>query len=381
MTTTAETKTTEETKKPAPKKAAQGADGAKKASAKADAPEQAGIQYKFADKSAAEAPKIALTNIVMPDFDSRANESEPDDVFIADVKERGIITPISVAPLEDGKYLLVAGRRRFKAAKAAGLKEIPVAPLVFTDDAGTEGLTAKDKAELVCLSENVHREGLNSWDLAVQMRHFRDVKGWSQTRIAKVLGRKDAYVSQYLGFFELDKRVQTIIRTNAADGGVISKARLLKQIKDPEQQLQVAKECFDKTSPWNVTQLNEVVEGIKLKEEEKARKEAERAAAKEKGEKKPRKAAASTEGEGEGEGDEPEASEFASASIELKIAEVRKLADLVAARHAKKREEFASANAKDKHAIEVKLAYEKGSLDTIKMLLGQKAAPKSIVSE
>ena len=336
-----------------------------------------GIDYSFAGDSETSSPVALLSDIVMPDFDSRAVEAEPDEPFLADVKAHGVISPVTVAALDDGKWLLVAGRRRFKAAKAAGLKSIPIAPRILKD--GADGLSKKEQALVICLAENLHRQDMNAWDLAVQFRRFKEL-GWSQTQIAKSVHRKDAFVSQYLGMFELDKRTQNVIRNNAATEGVISKARLLKQIKDPDQQVEVAKECFSKTTPWTVTQLNDVVESIKLKEEERARKEAERAAAKERGEKRPRKAAAA---EGEEETDEEEEvveSEFEKASPALKLAEQRALADLIKARFEKVRAKFAEApNAKEKAAVAEKLAYEKGCFDTMKQIFGLKAAPKSVV--
>jgi|GEM_PF-6346642 len=360
---------------PAPKKAAKKAPASRE-----EAESPTGVEYGFAETSNVATPEAALTSIVMPDFDSRATEAEPDEAFLADVRERGIISPIAVAALDDGRWLLVAGRRRFKAAKALGLKTIPIAPRVLKAAAGD--LTKKEQALVLCLSENLHRQDLNAWDMAVQFKHFKEI-GWSQTKIAKSIGRKDPFVSQYLGLFDLDKRTQNVIRVNANDTGIISKARLLKQIKDPDQQVEVAKLCFSKTDPWTVTQLNDVVESIKLKEEERVRKEAEKAAAKERGEKKPRKTAA-VEGEEDEESDEEAEeveSEFEKASPALKLAEQRALADLIKSRFEKVRAKYAEAEtAKDKAAIAEKLAYEKGCYDTMKQLFGKKAAPKSVVA-
>lgn len=380
MISTTETAETPASKKGAAKKAPPAAETRKAVSVKEEAESPNGISYDFAKTTETESPTVPLNSIVMPDFDSRASEAEPDQPFLDDIRERGIISPLAVAALEDGRWLLVAGRRRFKAAKALGLKTVPIAPRTL--QAAGE-LSAKEQAMLLCLSENLNRQDLNAWDMAVQFRHFKEM-GWSQTKIAKSLGRKDAFVSQYLGMFELDKRTQTVIRTNANDSGVISKARLLKQIKDPDMQVQIAKDCFDKTNPWTVTQLNDVVQDIQAKEEARAKKEAEREAAKAKGDKKPRKAAASDDDSEEAEEEEAEVeeSEFEKASMALKLTETRAFADLIKSRFEKTRSKYAEAESPEAKAkAELKLQYERGCYDTMKQIFGLKAAPKNILSE
>ena len=337
-----------------------------------------GIAYDFAAATDVKTPTIDIDTIVMSDFDSRATSAEPDEPFIADIRDNGINSPLIVSPLGDGRWCLVAGRRRYKAAKLLGLKTVPIAPKTLKD---AEGLNAKEQALLLCLSENLNRQDLNAYDLAVQFRHFKEL-GWSQTLIAKRLNRKDPFVSQYLGIFELDKRTQTVIRTNATDSGVISKARLLKQIKDPEQQVEVAKACFDKVNPWTTTQLNDVVEDIKLKAEAKEKKEKEKAD-KASAPKKARAKAGDADEAGDEEGeDEDEESEFEKASVALKLAEQRALADLIKSRFEKQREKFAEApDADAKAKTGEKLAYERGCYDTMKQIFGLKAAPKSVVAE
>lgn len=106
----------------------------------------------------------------------------------ADIKARGILQPPIVRPLEDGKYQLVVGERRYRAAKMAGLKEIPV----LVNDLNDED------ARIVSLVENIQREDLDFADEARYFGMLHDEYKYSIRDIAALVNKSKSYVDSRL---------------------------------------------------------------------------------------------------------------------------------------------------------------------------------------
>jgi len=323
------------------------------------------MEYKFrpVDQNT---PRVPIDSIVALNFDSRSTVVEAPDEMKASVKEKGIMLPLVIAPLSDGKNLLIDGRKRLDCAHAAKLKDVPVA---FQDLKAKTPKEAYDEAISMCIEANEQRVDLNAWDRAISYSKLVEL-GKSQEEIAKLARRSAPFVSQHLGMLTLDKRVQELLRKNATDGAILSKARILKSIKDPDTQFAVGRDCFNKDDPWTTTALTEAVERIKAKE---AAAEERRIARENNKEKVKRTKKDGEEEEEEEEEESEQASIFADAKVVAKVAEIRALGELVEIRLGKLR----STETPD----ETKVAYLKGQFDVLKMLIGQKKMPKSIAGD
>jgi ParB family chromosome partitioning protein len=136
------------------------------------------------------------------------------------IKEYGLLQPVSVWRDPDGTYELIAGERRWRACKAAGLREIEA--IIKTD------LNEQEKFGL-SLIENIQREGLNAIDHALAYKQLMDEFSVSQTDIAKKLGKSKSAVSNTLRLLELDEDIRKGIQTGAIHEG---HARALISIPD-----------------------------------------------------------------------------------------------------------------------------------------------------
>lgn len=411
---TEETKKADETKTAGKKEAAKTKAPAAKEEAKTKAAPDAkddakadaapSESYDFQDVVTDKTPRVPVSKIKLPVFDARAKKAEPDEGFLATIAAEGIRTPILVAPIAGGDYLLIAGRRRLAAAVKLGLKDVPIAPQEFKGDKA-KGLSPMAQAEVACVTENLQRKDLNDFDIASRFLHFKTEYGMTQSQIAKTFGKGEAYVSQYLSIFELDKRVQNLLRQHA-DAGIISKARTLKQVDDPEVQFELATQAFNrKAGFWSTEMLAAQVEiAVQRAQRAKARAEERAKAAKTKG------GAASDESGASDDGGEIR-SPFAEAKVTAKATEVRAYGELVNVAYVKRMEALRAAAAEStsseellklaagmpkekktaledglskleaRHDAEVKAAYEKGRMEALKSLTGLKQLPKGVRAE
>ncbi|MBU4217136.1 ParB/RepB/Spo0J family partition protein [Candidatus Parcubacteria bacterium] len=120
------------------------------------------------------------------------------DELAASIREHGIIQPLIVGSKKNGKYELIAGERRLRASKLAGLKEVPV---VIKDVAD------QDKLELA-LIENIQREDLNPIDCAMSYRRLIDEFKLTQEDVAKKVGKSRPVVANTLRFLNLPEEIK-----------------------------------------------------------------------------------------------------------------------------------------------------------------------------
>ena len=150
----------------------------------------------------------------------------------ASVKEHGVIQPILVVKNESG-YNIVAGERRWRAAKMVGLKKIPAIVKDYTDT----------KKKQVALIENIQREDLNVMEVAVALKELMDIEEYNVTDVAKVTGKSQSSVSNIIRLLKLTPEVQKYV----LDGELVEgQARALLAIEDSEEQLKVAKKIIEK---------------------------------------------------------------------------------------------------------------------------------------
>lgn len=141
--------------------------------------------------------------------------------LVASVKEHGILQPLVVTP-KNGGYEIIAGERRYQAAKAAGLKELPV---IIRD------VTEQEQLELA-LVENLQREDLNPLQEADAYQRLLDEFNITQDQVAKRVGKSRSYVANTLRLGHLPDEAKRAILDGTITAG---HAKLLAGITDPEE--------------------------------------------------------------------------------------------------------------------------------------------------
>lgn len=162
---------------------------------------------------------------LMPNPDQpRKTFSEESLKQLADsIKEKGIIQPIIAEDQGNGKFIIIAGERRYRAAQLAGLKEIPVLPKDLSDD---------EKLE-IALIENIQREDLNPIEQAMAIKSLIKTTGHSQDKIAQRLGMGRSSLANILRLLKLPENIQDAIKTNQITSG---HGRAILSLNSEEQQ-------------------------------------------------------------------------------------------------------------------------------------------------
>lgn len=156
----------------------------------------------------------------------RSFNSESIDELATSIKKYGVIQPIIVTKM-DNYYQIVAGERRWRAAKKAGLMEMPC--LV------REGTERKNKE--IALIENIQREDLNPIDKALGFRQLLDEYGMTQQELSETVGVGRSTISNNLRILNLDERVQDLARNGKISEG---HCRQLLAYEDPDKQYKMA---------------------------------------------------------------------------------------------------------------------------------------------
>lgn len=149
------------------------------------------------------------------------------------ISQYGLIQPITVRKLESGYYQIIAGERRWRAARLAGLTEVPVRVLEADD---------RRTAELA-LVENLQREDLNPIEEARGFRSLMSEYGLTQEDAARSVGKSRPAVANAMRLLSLTPEVMELVEKGALSAG---HARALVPILDPTLQLAAAKEVTDK---------------------------------------------------------------------------------------------------------------------------------------
>ena len=149
------------------------------------------------------------------------------------IKEHGVLQPVTVRRLASGRYGIIAGERRWRAARLAGLTRIPA--VIFDAD--------DRKATELALIENLQREDLNPLEEADGYRSLIDDYGLTQEEAAKRVGKSRPLVANMLRLLALSGGVREILSAGVISAG---HARALLPVESPEKQLSLAKEIVAK---------------------------------------------------------------------------------------------------------------------------------------
>ncbi len=125
------------------------------------------------------------------------------------IRQLGVIEPLVARPLADGRYEILAGHMRWRAAQHAGLRQVPV--LVRDADDRT--------AAAIALVENLLRRDLKPIEEARALQRLREEFGLTQEQLAELLGLSQSAVSKALGLLGLEPEIQTLIETGALEAG------------------------------------------------------------------------------------------------------------------------------------------------------------------
>lgn len=147
------------------------------------------------------------------------------------IAAQGIIQPIVVRPIEDGRYEIIAGERRWRASQLASLQEIPVVIHEVDDQA----------AMAMALIENIQRDDLNPLEEADALHRLLNEFGLTHQQIAKAVGKSRTSVTNFLRLLELAEPVKKMLELRQLDMG---HAKAILGLKETDQH-KAAKQVFD----------------------------------------------------------------------------------------------------------------------------------------
>lgn len=156
----------------------------------------------------------------------RTFDEETIEELASSIRELGIIQPLSLRDSGDGTYQIIAGERRWRAARMAGLPTVPAYVRTASDSEVTE----------MALIENIQREDLNAIEVALAFRKLIDTYELTQERLSERLGKKRATIANHLRLLKLPAEIQLGLRDRKLDMG---HARALLSVADPKLQLKL----------------------------------------------------------------------------------------------------------------------------------------------
>ena len=142
------------------------------------------------------------------------------------IKQLGLVQPITLRQLDESKFQIIAGERRWRASQLAGLTAIPAYIRTIKDENVME----------LALVENIQREDLNAIEIALAYEHLQEKSGMTQARVAERVGKSRAAVANYLRLLKLPAQVQMALQKKEIDMG---HARALLSLNSPSQQIKL----------------------------------------------------------------------------------------------------------------------------------------------
>lgn len=148
------------------------------------------------------------------------------------IREHGIIQPITLRKMGRGKYQIISGERRFRAAQIVGLTEVPAYIRIANDQTMLE----------MAIVENIQREDLNAIEVALSFQRLIDECSLTQEELSEKVGKKRSTVTNYLRLLKLPSEVQAALRDKKISMG---HARAILGLKSESDQLKALKEILE----------------------------------------------------------------------------------------------------------------------------------------
>ena len=187
-----------------------------------------------------------------PNQPRREFDSEALQELATSIREIGIIQPITLRQIDDNRFQIIAGERRWRASQIAGLTAIPAYIRTISDESIME----------MALVENIQREDLNAIEIALAYQHLLENDGMTQEKVSERVGKSRAALANYLRLLRLPAQIQLSLQKKEIDMG---HARALLSIDSPSLQIKLYKEIMKNN--YSVRKVEEMVSLLKNGEE------------------------------------------------------------------------------------------------------------------
>jgi ParB family transcriptional regulator, chromosome partitioning protein len=173
------------------------------------------------------------------------------DELAQSIKENGVVQPILARRVAGGRYQIVAGERRWRAAQRAGIQHIPALVREIPEDKMLE----------LALIENIQRQELNAIEEAYAYKRLIETLGLTQEAVAQRVGRDRTFITNYLRLLRLPEDIQQMVEANTISMG---HARTLLGVDDPELQRKIANKIVEQSLSVRETEkaVKHAIEGI-----------------------------------------------------------------------------------------------------------------------
>jgi ParB family chromosome partitioning protein len=192
-----------------------------------------GVEKEVLEKKVEANLQISVDAIDGNPFQPRSHFDEQSlEELAASIKQLGIVQPLTVRESTDGRYQLIAGERRLRAARIAGLTHVPAYVRTADDQAMLE----------LALVENIQREDLDAVEVAISYQRLIDECRLTQEQLSDRVGKQRSTVANYLRLLKLPPEIQLGIKNKQLTMG---HARTLVNIDDPKKQIKVYYKIID----------------------------------------------------------------------------------------------------------------------------------------
>jgi ParB family chromosome partitioning protein len=217
-----------------------------------------GVEKEVLEKKVEANMDISVDSIEANPFQPRTTFDEQSlEELAGSIMKLGIVQPLTVRDAGNGKYQLIAGERRLRAARLAGLTHVPAYVRTADDQAMLE----------LALVENIQREDLDAVEVAISFQRLIEECKLTQEQLSDRVGKQRSTVSNYLRLLKLPAEIQLGIKNKHL---MMGHARTLVNIEDPKQQINVYYKIID--GELSVRQAEELVRHLqteKMKDPEK----------------------------------------------------------------------------------------------------------------
>ena len=191
-----------------------------------------------------------------PDQPRQSFDQESIGQLADSIRDQGVLQPLLVVPASGGRYRIIAGERRYRASRLAGLETVPCI---------VKDIDVIRQME-IALIENLQREDLNPMEAARGIQALMKQCGYTQEKVSARLGKSRPAVANLLRLLSLPEEVTEMVRDGLISAG---HARVLAGIKDPEEQIRLAHRAAEEG--MSVRRLEQLASAVKEKPAKKRR--------------------------------------------------------------------------------------------------------------